>query len=63
MSDIRIKDIGKDISLTLIEIVTRDQTPDNTSEPNVNIIVNSTSNCWYTLGFSYKKRRWSCVLL
>ena len=40
MSDIRIKDIGKDISLTPIEIVMRDQTPDNTSEPNVNIIVN-----------------------
>ena len=40
MSDIRIKDIGKDISLTPIEIVIRDQTPDNTSEPNVNIIVN-----------------------
>ena len=40
MSDIRIKDIGKDISVTPIEIVMRDQTPDNTSEPNVNIIVN-----------------------
>ena len=40
MSDIRIKDIGKDISLTPIEIVMRDQTPDNTSEPNVNVIVN-----------------------
>ena len=40
MSDIRIKDIGKDISLTPIEFVMRDQTPDNTSEPNVNIIVN-----------------------
>ena len=40
MSDIRIKYIGKDISLTPIEIVMRDQTPDNTSEPNFNIIVN-----------------------
>ena len=40
MSDIRIKDIGKDISLTPIEIVMRDQTLDNTSEPNFNIIVN-----------------------
>ena len=54
MSDIRIKDLGKDISLTTIEIVMKDQgtcladqTPDprsgytnNTSEPNVNIIVN-----------------------
>ena len=39
MSDIRLKDIGKDISLTPIEIVLRDQIPDNTSEPNVNIIV------------------------
>ena len=40
MSDIRIKDIGKDVSLTPIEIVMTDQTLDNTSEPNVNIIVN-----------------------
>ena len=40
MSDIRIKDIGKDISLTPFEIVMRDQTPNNISEPNSNIIVN-----------------------
>ena len=40
MSDIRIKDIGKDISLTPIEIVMRDRTPNNVSEPNSNIIVN-----------------------
>ena len=40
MSDIRIKDKGKDLSLTPIEIVMRDQTPDNTSETNFNIIVN-----------------------
>ena len=40
MSDIRIKDIGKDISLTPIEIVMRDQTPNNISEPNSNLIVN-----------------------
>ena len=40
MSDIRIEDIGKDISLTPIEIVMRDQSPDNTSEPNFEIIVN-----------------------
>ena len=47
MSDIRIKDIGKDISLTPIEIVMRDETPDNIreagsliNEPNFNIIVN-----------------------
>ena len=39
MSYVRIKDIGKDISLTPIEIVMRNQTPDNTSEPNTNIIV------------------------
>ena len=40
MSDIRIKDIGKDISLTPIEIVMRDTTPDKINEPNFNIIVN-----------------------
>ena len=40
ISDIRIKDIGKDISLTPIEIVMRDETPDNINEPNFNIIVN-----------------------
>ena len=39
MSDIRIKDIGKDISLTPIEIVMRDQTPDSIRDPNFNIIV------------------------
>ena len=38
MSDIRIKDIGKDI--TPIEIVMRDQTPDSIRDPNFNIIVN-----------------------
>ena len=40
MSDIRIKDIGNDISLTTIEFVMRDQTPDCIGEPNFNIIVN-----------------------
>ena len=40
MSDIRIKDIGKDISLTPIEILMRDHTLNNTSEPNFNTIVN-----------------------
>ena len=40
MSDIRIKDIGKDISLTPIEIVMRDQIPKTISEHNCNIIVN-----------------------
>ena len=46
MSDIRIKDIGKDISLTPIEIVMRDGTPDNIidlrcgfANNNFNIIV------------------------
>ena len=54
MSDIRIKDIGKDISLTPIEIVMRDETLDSIretaspiceagsliGESNFNIIVN-----------------------
>ena len=40
MSKIRIEDIGKDINLTPIEILTRDQQPDNKSEPNFNIIMN-----------------------
>ena len=47
MSDIRIKDIGKDISRIPIEIVMRDQSPKTISkpasqicEPNVNIIIN-----------------------
>ena len=40
MSDIRIKDIGKDISLTPIEIVMRDENPKTIRELNFNIIVN-----------------------
>ena len=40
MSDIRIKDIGKDISLTPIEIVMRDDKTETISEPYFNIIVN-----------------------
>ena len=47
MSDNRIKDIGRDISLTPIELVMRDQSPktiresaSQICEPNVNIIVN-----------------------
>ena len=40
MSNIRIEDIGKDISLTHIEIVMRDKTPDNINENNFNIILN-----------------------
>ena len=40
MSIIRIEDMEKDISLTPIEIVMRDQTQDNTSESNVNIFIN-----------------------
>ena len=50
MSDIRIKDMGKDISLTPIEIVMRDQTLDNTSEPNFNLVVKLHP----TDGISYK---------
>ena len=40
MSNIRKEDIGKDISLIPIEIVMRDQKPDNFKENNFNIIVN-----------------------
>ena len=40
MSDVLIKDIGKDISLKPIELVMRDQTLDNTKESNFNFIVN-----------------------
>ena len=40
MSDIRIKDIDKDISLTTIEIVMRDEILNMISEHNLNIIVN-----------------------
>ena len=38
--NIRIKDIGKDISLTPIEILMRDEKPDNINDNNFNIIVN-----------------------
>ena len=44
MSDIRKKDIGKDISLTPIEIVMRDQTPDNNIEKKLQHYCKSTSN-------------------
>ena len=40
MSNIRIDDIGKDISLTPIEIVMRDQTPLTINNNKSNIIVN-----------------------
>ena len=40
MSDSRIKDIAKDISLTPIEIVMRDQTPHSIGDLNFIIIVN-----------------------
>ena len=40
MSDIRIKEIGKDISVTPIEIVMRDQSPKTIYELYSNIIVN-----------------------
>ena len=44
MSDIRIKDIGKDISLTPIEIVMRVQSPKTICEHNSNFIVNFHPN-------------------
>ena len=40
MSNIRIKDIGKDISLTPIEIIMRDDKPENIIDNNFKIIVN-----------------------
>ena len=40
ISDIRIKDIGKDISLIPIEIVMSGETPDNINDNNSNNIVN-----------------------
>ena len=40
MSNIRIEDIGKDISLTPIEIVMRDQKPETIHDPEFNIIAN-----------------------
>ena len=40
MSNITIKDIGKDISLNPIEIIMRDEKPDNINDNNFNIIVN-----------------------
>ena len=39
MSEIRIKGIGKDISIKPIEIVMRDETPYNINKPNFNISV------------------------
>ena len=65
MRDIRIKDIGKDISLLPIEIVMRDDKLDNTSENNFNIIVNlhPTDGTYCGTRFSYKKKIWSNILL
>ena len=40
MSDIRIKDIGKDISLTSIKVVMRDENPKTIRELNFNVILN-----------------------
>ena len=56
MSDIRIKDIGKDIGLTPIEFVMRDDKLDNTSEANFNIIVNihPTEGTHWVLGIRRK---------
>ena len=57
LSDIRIKNIGKDISLTPIEILMRDETPDKINDPrsgfannNFNIIINlhpTDGKHWY----------------
>ena len=44
LSDVRIKDIGKDICLTPIEIVMRDQSPRTICEPISNFIVNLHSS-------------------
>ena len=63
MSDIRIKDIGKDISLTPIEIVMRDETPDNIFQIITSTILSIYTQLEVHIGFSYKKRRLSCVLL
>ena len=40
MSYIRIKDIGKDIFITPVEIIKRDQKPEMIHDPEFNIIVN-----------------------
>ena len=40
MSNIRIKDIGKDISLTPIGIIMRDEKTEIINETNFNIIIN-----------------------
>ena len=40
MNNIKVEDIGRDISLTPIEILMRDQTHDSVNETNFNIIVN-----------------------
>ena len=40
MSNIRIKDIGKDISLTPIGIIMRDEKPSSINEKRFNIILN-----------------------
>ena len=40
MSNVKIQNIGKEISVTPIRIVRRDQKQDNVFEPNFKIIVN-----------------------
>ena len=40
MGNFRIKDIGKDVSLTAIELIMRDEKPEMNYETNFNIIVN-----------------------
>ena len=49
MSDIRIKDIGKDLSLTPIEIVMRDDKPEMVSEPNINVNLHPTEGTHWVL--------------
>ena len=39
MRNIRVEDIGKDISQNPVEIVMRDQKPDSIKESNFNIVV------------------------
>ena len=51
MSNIKIEDIGKDISLTPFEIVMRDQTPVKINDSNFNIIfsLNPTNDNYWVL--------------
>ena len=61
MSIIRIKDIGKDISRTSIEIKTRDEKPEMINETNFNIIVNLHPS--YGTHWVLVKGRWKSFTL